>query len=108
MGKTTGMVHGTVDLLLLKTIAMEPIGGWAAAKRIRELSQQVIRVREASLHRALVRLHALGLIRPHLVISNFRMKRLYSITNAGREHLRTQLARWDSLSDAVDAIVHPK
>ena len=108
MGKAIDTVHGTIDLLLLTAIGMEPIEGWGAAKRIHELSRRVIRVREGSLHPALLRLHGLGLIRPHLVISNFRMKRLYSITNAGREHLRTQLARWDSLSDAVDAIVHPK
>lgn len=108
MGKATDIVHGTIDLLLLKTIGMEPIQGWGAAKRIHELSHQVIRVRQGSLHPALVRLHALGLIRPHLVESGNRMKRLYTLTNAGRAQLRKELARWDRLSDAVDAIVHPE
>ena len=61
MGRATDIVHGTIDLLILKTIGMEPIEGWGASKRIHELSHQVIRVREGSLHPALVRLHALGL-----------------------------------------------
>jgi DNA-binding PadR family transcriptional regulator len=108
MGKATDIVHGTIELLILKTIGMEPIQGWGAAKRIHELSHQVIRVREGSLHPALVRLHAQGLIRPHLVQSGNRTKRLYSLTNAGRAQLRKELARWDRLSDAVDAIVHPE
>lgn len=108
MGKATDILHGTIDLLLLTTIGMEPIEGWGAAKRIRELSHQVIRVREGSLHPALLRLSALGLIRPQLVKFGNRTKRLYSITNAGRAQLRTELARWDHLSEGVDAIVHPK
>jgi DNA-binding PadR family transcriptional regulator len=65
-------------------------------------------VREGSLHPALLRLHGLGLIRPHLVKSGNRIKRLYTLTNAGRAQLRRELARWDRLSDGVDAIVHPK
>jgi len=108
MGKATDIVHGTIDLLLLKTIGMEPIEGWGAAKRIHQLSHQVIRVREGSLHPALLRLHGLGLIKPHLVPFGNRVKRLYTITNAGRKQLRAELARWDRLSAAVDAIVHPK
>ena len=101
------MVHGTIDLLLLKTIGMEPIEGWGAAKRIHELSQQVIRVRQGSLHPALLRLRSLGLIRLHLVNFGNRRRRLYTLTNAGRKQLRRELTRWDRLSDGVDAIVHP-
>src|SRR4030095_12526794 len=99
MGKPADFVQGTLDLLILKTIAHEPKHGWAIAKRIQLVSQEALQIQQGSLYPALHRLEQQGWIeaewRP---TETGRMAKFYSLTRPGRIQLEKELANWVRLS----------
>ena len=106
MSKPTELVQGTLDLLILKVIALEPIHGWAIAQRIRQVSNDVLRVGQGSLYPALHKLEQQGWIEAEWKISETnRRAKYYSLTRAGRKALTEEAAHWERLSGAISAIV---
>ncbi|WP_446745151.1 PadR family transcriptional regulator [Silvibacterium acidisoli] len=106
MGKPSDLVQGTLDLLILKTVALEPKHGWAIAKRIGQLSNDVLQVQQGSLYPALHRLEQQGWIRAKWAESETgREAKFYSLTAAGRKQLDAETANWKRLSDAVNLVV---
>ena len=106
MAKSTDLVQGTLDLLILKTIALEPKHGWAIAKRIQQVSQEILQVQQGSLYPALHRLEQQGWIKAHWAETETgRKAKLYSLTKAGRIQLARELANWQRLSSGVNLIV---
>jgi|SRR5882762_7200296 transcriptional regulator len=102
MGKPTDLVQGTVDLLIMKTIAAEPLHGWAIAQRISQLSHDVLQLQQGSLYPALQRLEREGWITATWGLSeNNRRARFYRLTRAGRSHLEREQAGWERLSAAI-------
>ena len=105
MSRPTDLVQGTLDLLILKTIALEPLHGWAIAQRIRLLSNEVLQVQQGSLYPALHKLEAQGLIKAEWDTSdNNRRAKYYSLTRAGRRRLEHELESWDRLSAAITLV----
>ena len=106
MAKPTDLVQGTLDLLILKTISLEPKHGWAIAKRIQQVSQEALQVQQGSLYPALHRLEQQGWIaaewRP---TETGRMAKYYSLTRAGRTQMKRELATWTRLSAAINLVV---
>ena len=106
MSKPTDLVQGTLDLLILKTLVLQPLHGWAIAQRIRQLSHDVLQVNQGSLYPALHRLEQQAWIRAQWGESeNNRRAKYYSLTRAGRRQLERESASWDRLSTAISAIV---
>lgn len=106
MGKPTDLLQGTLDLLILKTISLEPMNGWAIAKRIVQISNSVLQVQQGSLYPALHRLEQQGWVKAEWRDSeNNRRAKLYSLTAAGRKQLKAELETWSRLSGAVGLIV---
>lgn len=106
MGKPNDLVQGTLDLLILKTVALEPKHGWAIAKRIRQVSGEVLQVQQGSLYPALHRLEQQGWIRARWAESETgREAKFYSLTAAGRKQLEAETANWKRLSEAVNLVV---
>ena len=106
MGKPSDLVQGTLDLLILKTIALEPKHGWAIAKRIQQLSGDVLQVQQGSLYPALHRLEQQGWIKAKWADSDTgRQAKFYSLTAAGRKQMETESVNWNRLSAAINLIV---
>jgi len=106
MGKPTDLVQGTVDLLILKTIALEPMHGWAIAQRIRQLSDDILQVQQGSLYPALQRLEKQGWITADWGASeNNRRARFYRLTKAGQKRLRQEEAAWARLSGGIGMVL---
>src|SRR5689334_188132 len=106
MGKPTDLIQGTLDLLILKTIALEPMHGWAIAQRIRQISNEVLQVQQGSLYPALHRLEQQAWIQAEWGESeNNRRAKYYSLTKAGRKQLDQELANWERLSSAITLVV---
>ena len=106
MGKPTDLVQGTLDLLILKTISLEPMNGWAIAKRIVQVSGDVLRVQQGSLYPALHRLEHQGWIKSEWSESeNHRRAKLYSLTAAGRKRLKSEIDNWYRLSSAIGLVI---
>lgn len=106
MGKPNDLVQGTLDLLILKTIALEPKHGWAIAKRIQQISQDVLQVQQGSLYPALNRLQRKGWIKAKWNETDTgRQAKFYSLTAAGRTQLQKEAANWSRLSSAINLIV---
>jgi transcriptional regulator len=106
MGKPIDLVQGTVDLLILKTIAPEPLHGWAIAQRIRQLSNDVLQLQQGSLYPALQRLERQGLITAEWGPSeNNRRARFYRLTKAGRARLEKEEEGWVRLSAAITLVL---
>src|SRR6266576_1640512 len=106
MGKPNGLVQGTLDLLILKTVALEPRHGWAIAKRIQHISRDVLQVQHGSLFSALHLLQQKARIRAKLAESETgRRAKFYSLSAAGREQLENEAANWDRLSSAINLVV---
>ncbi len=107
MSKPTDLVQGTVDLLILKIVALEPMHGWAIAQRIRQMSSDVLRVGQSALYPALHKLEKQGWVKSEWKISETnRRAKYYSLTPAGRKALAEEAANWERLSTAISAIVH--
>jgi transcriptional regulator len=106
VGKPTDLVHGTLDFLILKTVSLEPMHGWAIAKRIEQLSQDALKVPQGSLYPALYRLEQQGWISGEWKPSETgREAKFYVATRAGRKHLERELAQWDRLSTAIQKVI---
>ena len=106
MGKPTDLVQGTLDLLILKTLSLEPKHGWAIAKRIQQVSKDALQVQQGSLYPALYRLEQQGWITANWRESETgRQAKFYSLTRAGRKRLEKELANWDRLSSAINLVV---
>lgn len=106
MGKPSDLVQGTLDLLILKTIQLEPMHGWAIAKRIQQISGEVLQVQQGSLYPALHRLEQQGWVKTKWAESETgRQARFYTLTAAGRKQLESETANWNRLSAAIDLIV---
>src|SRR5207249_1453590 len=101
MGKPNDLVQGTLDLLILKTIALEPRHGWAIAKRIQQVSREVLQVQQGSLYPALHRLEQQRWIQARWAETEIGRKvKRYALTPAGRRQLEKELASWDRLAAA--------
>jgi transcriptional regulator len=106
LGRPTDLVQGTVDLLILKTIALEPLHGWAIAQRIRQLSDDILQVQQGSLYPALQRLEKQGWITADWGASeNNRRARFYRLTKAGQKRLTKEEADWERLSGAIGLVL---
>jgi transcriptional regulator len=106
MGKPNDLVQGTLDLLILRTLSPQPMHGWAIAKRIQQLSSEVLQVQQGSLYPALHRLEQQGWIEAEWAESETgRQAKFYSLTAAGRGQLEKETANWNRLSAAIDLIV---
>ncbi|MGZ4860933.1 MAG: PadR family transcriptional regulator [Candidatus Angelobacter sp.] len=106
MGNQIELLQGTLDLLILKTLALEPMHGWGIAQRIQQISQDVLQVGQGSLYPALHRLEQRGWIGSEWSISeNNRRARFYSLTRAGRNQLEKELGEWERLSAAIALVL---
>jgi PadR family transcriptional regulator len=106
VSKPTDLVQGTLDLLILKVIALEPMHGWAIAQRIRQMSQSVLQVGQGSLYPALHKLESQGWIRAEWGASeNGRRAKYYALTREGKKALASESAQWARLSSAISLIV---
>ena len=106
MGKPTDLVQGTLDLLILKTISLEPMNGWGIAKRITQVSNDVLQVQQGSLYPALHRLEYQGWIQAEWKDSdNNRRAKFYSLSPAGRKQLKAELVHWQRLSNAIGLVI---
>jgi PadR family transcriptional regulator PadR len=109
VSKPSELVQGTLDMLLLKILALEPLNGWAISLRLKQISGEVLGVSVGSLYPALHKLEQRGWIRAQWQSSaNNRRARYYSLTQLGRKQLEKEAASWNRLSDAISAIVNLK
>jgi transcriptional regulator len=106
MSKPSDLVQGTLDLLLLKILALEPMHGWAISLRLRSLSGDVLQVSEGSLYPALHKLEQEGWIESEWKqTENNRRAKFYSLTRLGRRQLDAEAANWRRLSAAISRVV---
>lgn len=107
MTKPIDLVQGTVDMLILKTVALEPQHGWAIAQRIRQISNDVLQVKQGALYPALHRLEQQGWIKAEWGESeNNRRAKYYSLTKAGEKYLEQEHANWERLSAAIGLVMN--
>jgi len=106
MSRPSDLIQGTLDLLILKTISIEPKHGWAIAKRIQQATDDVLQVTQGALYPALHRLEQQGWIKAEWKASETgREAKFYSLTKAGAAQLKKELAQWERLSSAVGLVV---
>src|SRR6188474_2709184 len=106
MSKPTDLVLGTLDLLLLKILALQPLHGWAIGLRLRSISGEVLQVSEGSLYPALHKLEQEGWIKAEWKqTENNRRAKFYSLTRLGRKQLESEAESWHVLSSAITRIV---
>lgn len=103
---STDLLQGTLDLLILKTIALEPMHGWGIAQRIQQVSEEALQVGQGSLYPALHRLEYKGWIQADWGASeNNRKARFYSLTTRGKKQLEAELENWDRLTTAISLVL---
>jgi PadR family transcriptional regulator PadR len=106
LSKPTDLVQGTLDLLILKVVALEPMHGWAVAQRIRQMSGDVLQVGQSALYPSLHKLEQNGWISSQWATSeNNRRAKYYTLTKAGRKALDQEAAQWERLAAAISSIV---
>jgi PadR family transcriptional regulator, regulatory protein PadR len=106
VSKPSDLIQGTLDLLILKTISLEPRHGWAIAKRIEQVSNEALQITQGALYPALHRLEHQGWIRAKWRTSETgREAKFYELTRTGRVHLEKELAQWERLSSAVGLVI---
>ena len=106
MSDQTDVLQGTLDLLIMRTIVLEPLHGWAIAQRIQQISDDLLRVRQGSLYPALHRLEHQGWITAEWGASESKRRaRFYALTKAGRKQLETEVAKWERLSAGVNLLL---
>ena len=106
MTRPTDLVQGTLDLLILRSLALEPMHGWAIAQRIGQVSGDVLRVGQGALYPALHKLEQHGWITAEWDVSdNNRRAKYYTLTRAGRQALAEETAQWERLSAAISLVV---
>jgi PadR family transcriptional regulator PadR len=106
--KPADLLQGTLDLLILRVIALEPMHGWAIAQRIRQMSNEQLRVGQSALYPALHKLEQQGWIEAEWALSeNNRRAKFYKLSAAGRRALKAETAQWERLSAAISLVVKP-
>jgi transcriptional regulator len=106
MPKPADLLQGTLDLLILKTIARDALHGWAISKRIQALSDDVLSVQQGSLYPALHRLEHQGWVTATWKDTELgRSAKFYALTREGKQQLERELATWDRLSSAVRLVL---
>jgi transcriptional regulator len=106
LSKPTDLVQGTLDLLILKVIALEPMHGWAIAQRIRQMSGNVLQVGQGALYPSLHKLEQNGWISSKWDVSeNNRRAKYYTLTKAGQKALDQETEQWERLAGAISLIV---
>ena len=106
MSKPTDLVQGTLDLLILKVLALEPMHGWAIARRISQMSGEILQVGQSALYPCLHKLEQNGWIRSEWAVSdNNRRAKYYTLTKAGSKALEKEASQWERLSGAISTIV---
>ena len=106
MSKPSDLVQGTLDLLLLKILALEPLHGWAISQRLKQVSGDVLQVSDGSLYPALHKLEQEGWIKAEWrPTENNRRAKFYSLTRPGRKQLEAEAANWDRLSRAITRVI---
>ena len=109
MSKPSDLVQGTLDMLILKILALEPLNGWAVSQRLKQMSRDVLGVSDGSLYPALHKLEHRGWITARWKPSgNNRRAKFYSLTRLGRKQLEKESADWNRLSAAISGIVKLK
>ena len=106
MTRPVDLVQGTLDLLLLKIVALEPLHGWAIGQRLTQVSGDVLQVSDGSLYPALHKLEQSGWITATWkATDNNRRAKFYALTRPGRKHLERETANWQRLSTAISGVV---
>jgi PadR family transcriptional regulator PadR len=106
VSKPTDLVQGTLDMLILTIVALEPMHGWAIAQRIRQMSNDVLQVGQSALYPALHKLEQQGWIQAEWKVSeNNRRAKYYALTRTGRRALAKEAEQWERLSAAISLIV---
>lgn len=106
MSRPSDLVQGTLDLLLLKILALEPLNGWAVSLRLKHVSGDILQVSDGSLYPALHKLEQEGWISSEWKASeNNRRAKFYSLTRLGRRQLQKETADWTRLSEAITQVV---
>ena len=107
MAKERGdLLQGTLDMLVLKALVLEPMHGWGITERIEQWSESVLQLGQGTLYPALYRLERQGLIKSDWqVTANNRRARYYALTRAGRKHFTDELAQWRRMSRAVNLVL---
>jgi transcriptional regulator len=106
VSRPSDLVQGTLDLLILKILALQPLHGWAIGQRLRQVSGDVLQVSDGSLYPALHKLENEGWIKAEWKPSeNNRRAKFYSLTRSGRRHLEQEAANWNRLSSAISGVV---
>jgi PadR family transcriptional regulator PadR len=106
MSKPSDLIQGTLDLLILKIISLEPQHGWAIAKRIQQISNEALQISQGALYPALHRLEQQGWTRSDWrVTEGGRDAKFYRLTRAGRTQLQKELEQWERLSGAVGLVI---
>jgi transcriptional regulator len=102
----TDLLQGTLDMLILKVVALGPIHGYAISQRIEQISKDVLQVQQGSLYPALHRLQSRGWLRAEWHASETgRDAKFYTLTKAGRKQLETETAQWERLAEAIGLIL---
>ena len=106
MSKPQDLVQGTLDLLILKMLALQPMNGWAVSQRLKQLSSDVLQVSDGSLYPALHKLEQEGWVTAEWrQTENNRRAKFYSLTRAGRQQLQVEANNWERLAQAITAVV---
>ena len=106
MSKPSDLVQGTLDLLILKILALEPLHGWAIGLRLKQISGDILQVSDGSLYPALHKLEQEGWITAEWKPSeNNRRAKFYSLTRLGRKQLEKEATNWARLSEAITRVV---
>jgi len=109
VSKPADLVQGTLDMLILKMLALQPMNGWAISQRLKQISSDVLGVSDGSLYPALYKLEHRGWIRAQWKASeNNRRAKFYSLTPLGRKQLEEETANWQRISAAISSIVRLK
>ena len=106
MSKPADLVQGTLDLLILKVVALHPLNGWAISKRLKQVSSGELQVSDGSLYPALHKLEKHGWLRAEWKIGETgHRSKFYSLTRLGRRQMATETENWDRLSSAISHVV---
>ncbi len=106
MSKPSDLIQGTLDLLILRTLSLEPMHGWAIARRIQQASEEVLQVTQGALYPALHRLEQQAWLRAEWRTTDTgREAKFYALTKAGCTQLEKELAQWERLSNAVGLVI---
>jgi transcriptional regulator len=99
------LLQGTLDLLILKVLALEPLHGYGIAQRLQQISRDALQIRQGSLYPALYRLEKRGVLKAHWKTVGGREAKFYSLTKAGEQQLETEQAGWERLCSAVRLVL---